>query len=123
MNILTRKITMANKKAVQSIFTTYTSYKSMLASIPATSQMLVSNSKSLFSTKSQYYWEDDIKEEMDPQISKLTHKSNAQELINAIPVIEVDGDVARCTGANEFGYGHPVEYIALNTVDRSKPSV
>ena len=27
------------------------------------------------------------------------------------------------TGANEFGYGHPVEYIALNTVDRSKPSV
>ena len=72
---------------------------------------------------SNYYWEEEEPQKMDPQISKFTHKSNAQELISAMPVVEVEGDIARCTGVNEFGYGHPVEYIALNTRNRHAPNV
>ena len=70
-----------------------------------------------------YYWDDDKEESMDPQISKFSHKSNAQDLISQVPVIEVDNDIARCTGVSEFGFGHPVEYIALSTTNRSKPNV
>ena len=81
------------------------------------------NSTSEGNTDSQYYWEEETEEPMDPQISKFTHKSNGQELIASMPVIEVDGNVARCTGVNEIGMGHPVEYIALNTRDPSKPNV
>ena len=70
-----------------------------------------------------YYWEEKEEQAKDLQESKFTHKSNAEELIASIPVIEVEGDIVRCTGVNEFGYGHPVEYIALNTRNRSKPNV
>mmetsp|Transcript_29807 Transcript_29807/g.34167 ORF Transcript_29807/g.34167 Transcript_29807/m.34167 type:complete len:136 (+) Transcript_29807:2-409(+) len=73
--------------------------------------------------QSNYYWDEPEQAAADHQASTFTHKSNAQELIHAVPVIEVDGDVARCTGVNEFGFGHPVEYIALNTRDRSRPNV
>ena len=62
----------------------------------------------------KYQFED---ESYDPdrfQISMKTHKTNAEELINALPVVEVDGDTARCTGVNELGLGHPVQYIQLN---------
>ena len=45
------------------------------------------------------------------QISMKSHKSNAEELINNLPVVEVDGDTARCTGVNQLGLGHPVQYI------------
>ena len=45
------------------------------------------------------------------QISAKTHKTNAEELINALPIVEVDGDTARCTGVNQLGLGHPVQYI------------
>ena len=45
------------------------------------------------------------------QISVKTHKSNAEELINSLPVVEVSGDTARCTGVNQLGLGHPVQYI------------
>ena len=48
------------------------------------------------------------------QISAQSHKTNAEELINALPIVEVDGDTARCTGVNELGLGHPVQYIQLN---------
>ena len=56
-------------------------------------------------------------ESFDPdryQISMKTHKTNAEELINALPVVEVDGDTARCTGVNELRLGHPVQYIQIN---------
>ena len=56
-------------------------------------------------------------ESFDPdwyQISMKTHKTNAKELINALPVVEVEGDTARCTGVNELGLGHPVQYIQIN---------
>ena len=95
----------------------------------ATSRGLIHYHKVKFSTSesvnrhSNYYWKEEHEEHLDHQASKLTHKSNAQELINALPIIEVEGDTARCTGVNEFGYGHPVEYICLNTKDPSEPNV
>ena len=56
------------------------------------------------------------------QISMKTHKTNAEELINALPVVEVDGDTARCTGVNELGLGHPVQYIQLNRRYENTPA-
>jgi len=44
-------------------------------------------------------------------MSAKTHKTNAEELINSLPIVEVDGDTARCSGVNQFGLGHPVQYI------------
>ena len=63
----------------------------------------------------KYQWNEEVVVPEDTQTSKFTHKSNAQELITTIPPIEVEGHTARCTGVNELGYGHPVEYIELNT--------
>ena len=40
------------------------------------------------------------------------HRSNALELLNEMPVIEVDGDVAICDGGGG-ALGHPIEYIQL----------
>lgn len=45
------------------------------------------------------------------QISSFTHKSNAEELINTLPIVEVHGNVTRCAGVQELGLGHPVQYI------------
>ena len=59
----------------------------------------------------KYSFED---EKYDPnrfQVSMKTHKTNAEELVNSLPVVDVDGDTARCTGVNELGLGHPVQYI------------
>merc|ERR1719487_3073609 len=44
------------------------------------------------------------------------HRSNAEELINRFPVIEVDGPIAICVGGSG-PLGHPLEYIQLNTPD------
>ena len=71
----------------------------------------------------QYQWEEKVQEPLDQHESRFTHKSDAQELISAIPVIEVDGSVARCTGVHEYGYGHPVHYIQLDTKDMSRPVI
>ena len=40
-----------------------------------------------------------------------THKTNAEELINQLPIVEVRSNVVRCTGVHELGLGHPVQYI------------
>lgn len=45
------------------------------------------------------------------QINK--HRSNAQELIQKVPVIEVEANVALCDGGGG-ATGHPIEYIQLN---------
>mmetsp|Transcript_17046 Transcript_17046/g.19044 ORF Transcript_17046/g.19044 Transcript_17046/m.19044 type:complete len:112 (-) Transcript_17046:104-439(-) len=45
-----------------------------------------------------------------------------QEMINSVPVIEVDGDIAICDGGDPH-LGHPVEYIQLNKVDPTQPSI
>ena len=60
---------------------------------------------------SYYFW----------QLSNVTHKSNAEELINAMPVIDVHGKVARCSGVNELGLGHPVQYIQLDKRHKYTP--
>mmetsp|Transcript_24616 Transcript_24616/g.44405 ORF Transcript_24616/g.44405 Transcript_24616/m.44405 type:complete len:122 (+) Transcript_24616:81-446(+) len=40
------------------------------------------------------------------------HRSNALELVNQVPPIEVEGDVAVCDGGGG-ALGHPLEYIKL----------
>ena len=40
-----------------------------------------------------------------------THGSNAEELVNSMPIVMVKGNTARCMGVNELGLGHPVQYI------------
>ena len=52
-----------------------------------------------------------------------THKSNAEQLINEMPIVLVDGDTARCTGVHEMGLGHPVHYIQLNRRHMYTPAV
>ena len=46
------------------------------------------------------------------------HRSNAEELVNKVPVIEVDGMTAVCDGGGG-ALGHPVEYIQLNTISKN----
>jgi len=55
------------------------------------------------------------------QASKLTHLSDAEELLHRIPTIIVDDDVVRCSGLKTMGLGHPVVYLQLNKKDPSKP--
>ena len=90
--------------------------------------MLKSNMKLIFQRQSalyllgasrtfalpKYQFEDEAYQPDRFQMSVKSHKSNAEELINALPVVEVDGDTARCTGVHELGLGHPVQYIQLN---------
>ena len=47
--------------------------------------------------------------------------TNAEELINDLPIIEVRGSVARCTRVNELGLGHPVQYIQLDKRHKYSP--
>merc|ERR1719491_359419 len=44
------------------------------------------------------------------------HRSNALELINKVPVIEVAGEMAVCDGGGG-ALGHPIEYISLARPD------
>ena len=60
---------------------------------------------------SKYAFDDESYQPDRFQISAKTHKTNAEELINSLPIVEVDGDTARCTGVNQLGLGHPVQYI------------
>lgn len=45
------------------------------------------------------------------------HRSNAEELVNKVPVIEVDGLVAVCDGGGG-ALGHPLEYIQLHLANK-----
>lgn len=49
------------------------------------------------------------------------HRSNAEKLVNEIPVIEVDGYTAVCDGGGG-ALGHPIEYIQLDTIS-NEPAV
>lgn len=78
-----------------------------------------------FRVKSQpgltrYKW--DLDYENPVELSKLTHGTNAHELISKVPVIEVEDDVVACFGSGEFFYGHPVQYISVNTRNPEHPS-
>ena len=57
------------------------------------------------------------------EMSEITHKTNAEELINKMPIIEVDGDVSRCTGVHGMNLGHPVQYIQLDRRHEFTPAV
>jgi uncharacterized Zn-finger protein len=61
----------------------------------------------------------------------LSHKSNAEELIAKVPPVEVDDHVAMCyvsillydiKGVNDYGWGHPVEYITVDSKDVTQPN-
>jgi NADH dehydrogenase (ubiquinone) Fe-S protein 6 len=49
------------------------------------------------------------------------HRSDAEVLINKVPVIEVAGHVAVCDGGGG-ALGHPVEFIQLDNVS-SEPAI
>ena len=90
------------------------------AQLPATA--LLGMRQMRYFALAKYTFDD---ESFDPdrfQISMKTHKTNAEELINALPVVEVDGDTARCTGVNELGLGHPVQYIQINRRHEHTPA-
>jgi len=46
------------------------------------------------------------------------HRSDAEALINKVPVIEVAGHVAVCDGGGG-ALGHPVEFIQLDNVSKA----
>ena len=52
-----------------------------------------------------------------------THKSNAEELINNLPIVHVKSNTARCSGVNELGLGHPIQYIQLDRRNKYTPAV
>tara|TARA_A100001035_G_C27614039_1_gene422308 strand:+ start:283 stop:690 length:408 start_codon:yes stop_codon:yes gene_type:complete len=56
-----------------------------------------------------------------PQYSDGAHRSNAETLVNKVPVIKVNATVAVCDGGSG-ALGHPVEYIQLDTVS-NEPQV
>ena len=47
------------------------------------------------------------------------HRSNAQQLIEKIPIIDVQGGVAVCDGGGG-ALGQPIEYITLNMVNEGE---
>ena len=49
------------------------------------------------------------------------HRSNAEELVNQVPPIEVEGHIAVCDGGGGI-LGHPIEYIQLDTISE-EPAV
>ena len=56
------------------------------------------------------------------QKSLVTHATNAEELVNALPVVEVKGSTARCSGVHEWSLGHPVQYIQLDRRHKFTPA-
>lgn len=50
------------------------------------------------------------------------HRSNAEALVNEVPVVEVDGPVALCDGGGG-SLGHPIEFIQLDNKTPDVPSV
>ena len=73
---------------------------------------------------SSYTWDEEPGQRQVPwEESNTTHKSNAEELINKLPVIEVEGDTVRCSGVNELGYGHPVHYMTVDQRNIETPVV
>jgi len=39
-----------------------------------------------------------------------------------MPIVEVEGNTARCLGVNELGFGHPVQYIQLDRKNKFTPA-
>ena len=47
--------------------------------------------------------------------------TNAEELINEMPIVKVRGSVVRCTGVQGMGLGHPVQYLQLDKRHKHTP--
>ena len=77
--------------------------------IPATVRLTAYNMRMFGLTRYKFDDEDWVRG--PTQLSVDTHLTNAEELINELPIIEVHGSIVRCTGVNERGLGHPVQYI------------
>ncbi len=71
----------------------------------------------------RYQWDLETYKKYPYEESRLTHGTNSEELISKVPVIEVDDDVAMCMGVGELFYGHPVQWITLNTRNPEKPNI
>jgi hypothetical protein len=63
------------------------------------SRLLVIYSLRRFSLP-KYRFEDEPYEPNRFQRSIKSHQTDGEELINALPIVEVSADVARCTGVN-----------------------
>lgn len=50
------------------------------------------------------------------------HRSDAEELVNKVPVVAVDGPTALCDGGGG-SLGHPIEFIQLNNKNPHIPAV
>ncbi|GLE06585.1 hypothetical protein PINS_up015979 [Pythium insidiosum] len=48
------------------------------------------------------------------------HRSDAEQRIAQVPIVDVEGDVAVCDGGGG-ALGHPLEYIQLDTVRHNEP--
>ena len=69
----------------------------------------LSSSGEIDPTKSKY-----VISQTDAPYAKGKHRSNALELIEKQPVIEVEGDMAVCDGGGGV-LGHPLEYIKIGS--------
>jgi NADH dehydrogenase (ubiquinone) Fe-S protein 6 len=56
------------------------------------------------------------------QLALGAHRSDAEQRIAKVPVIEVEGTTAVCDGGGG-ALGHPIEYIQLNTRKPDEPCV
>ena len=70
----------------------------------------------------RYNWDSQEYNRYSFERSRLTHGTNAEELIYRVPPIEVDDDVALCTGVGEMHWGHPNQFITLNTRNPDIPN-
>ena len=69
----------------------------------------LSSSGEIDPTKTKY-----VISQTDAPYAKGKHRSNALELIEKQPVIEVEGDMAVCDGGGGV-LGHPLEYIKVGS--------
>ena len=70
----------------------------------------------------KYKFDDEDWEASIYQKSMVTHGTNAEELINNLPIVEVHGGSVRCTGVHEYGLGHPVQYIVVDKRHHNTPT-
>eukprot|EP00826_Nyctotherus_ovalis_P007058 TRINITY_DN11739_c0_g1_i1.p1 TRINITY_DN11739_c0_g1~~TRINITY_DN11739_c0_g1_i1.p1 ORF type:complete len:110 (+),score=21.12 TRINITY_DN11739_c0_g1_i1:156-485(+) len=63
----------------------------------------------------KYNWDKEDYKKEPYEKSREDFLTNAEELLQRVPVIEVDGDTARCAGVKNLLLGHPVVYIQLKT--------
>lgn len=71
----------------------------------------------------KYNWDTQTYVKYNFEQSLFTHGTNAEELITRVPVIEVEDDIVMCGGVNDISWGHPLEYITLNTRKPDIPQV